>query len=157
MRLPTLLALLVAAAMSSAALAQPLTIYAGRGEALVAPLVERFTAETGIAVSVRYGGTAELAGLSLEEGRASPADVYWGQDAGALGALSQAGRLRPLPAELAGDLPGIYTSRSGLWLATSGRARVLAASPARTATEAAPASSMNTIIQEIFTNLQVKA
>ena len=140
MRLPKLRALLVAAAMSSAALAQPLTIYAGRGEALVAPLVERFTAETGIAVSVRYGGTAELAVLILEEGRASPADVYWGQDAGALGALSQAGRLRPLPMELMAGLPAIYTSRSGLWLATSGRARVFAYSPARTATEAPPAS-----------------
>ncbi len=106
--------------------AQTLTVYSGRGEALVQPLVERFTAETGIDVSVRYGGTAELAVLILEEGRASPADVYWGQDAGALGALSLAGRLAPLPEELTADLPGIYSSRGGLWIATSGRARVLA-------------------------------
>jgi iron(III) transport system substrate-binding protein len=132
------IALLLAATLSSAAFAQSLTVYSGRGEALVAPLVERFTAETGIAVAVRYGGTAELAVLILEEGRASPADVYWGQDAGALGALSRAGRLRPLPEPtLMADLPGIYTSRSGLWIATSGRARVLAYSPVRTAGEAA--------------------
>jgi iron(III) transport system substrate-binding protein len=133
-----LLALLVA--LGSTAWAQSLTVYSGRGEALVQPLVERFQAETGIRVDVRYGATAELAVLLLEEGRASPADVYWGQDAGALGALSVAGRLRPLSAELVADLPGIYTSRGGLWLATSGRARVLAFSPTRTAADAWPAS-----------------
>ena len=122
------------------ALAQSLTVYSGRGEALVQPLVEQFTAQTGIEVSVRYGGTAELAVLILEEGRASPADVFWGQDAGALGALSQAQRLSALDAELTGGLPGIYTSRNDLWVATSGRARVLAYSPERTADTPWPAS-----------------
>ncbi len=126
--------------IGSLASAQSLTLYSGRGEALVQPIVERFTAETGIEVSVRYGGTAELAVLILEEGRASPADVFWGQDAGALGALSQAGRLSPLPEELTAGLPGIYTSRGGLWVATSGRARVLAYSPERSAETPWPAT-----------------
>ena len=126
--------------IGSLASAQSLTLYSGRGEALVQPIVERFTAETGIEVSVRYGGTAELAVLILEEGRASPADVFWGQDAGALGALSQAGRLSPLPEELTAGLPGIYTSRGGLWVATSGRARVLAYSPERSVETPWPAT-----------------
>ena len=137
---PALALLLALTILSSAALAQTLTVYSGRGEALVQPLVDRFTAETGIPVAVRYGGTAELAVLILEEGRASPADVYWGQDAGALGALSNAARLRALPEHLIADLPGIYSSRGGLWVATSGRARVLAYSPARTADDPWPAS-----------------
>ncbi len=126
--------------IGSLASAQSLTLYSGRGEALVQPIVERFTAETGIEVSVRYGGTAELAVLILEEGRASPADVFWGQDAGALGALSQAGRLSALPEELTAGLPGIYTSRGGLWVATSGRARVLAYSPERSVETPWPAT-----------------
>ena len=139
--LPLLLATLaLLAGLAPTAWAQSLTVYAGRGEALVQPLVERFTAETGIRVNVRYGGTAELAVLILEEGRASPADVFWGQDAGALGALSLAGRLRPVPGELVAGLPAIYTSRDGMWVATSGRARVLAYSPARTADDAWPTS-----------------
>jgi iron(III) transport system substrate-binding protein len=132
--------LLLLAGLLPSGMAQDLTLYSGRGEALVQPLVERFTAETGIDVAVRYGGTAELAVLILEEGRASPADVYWGQDAGALGALSLAGRLATLPEALTADLPGIYASRGGVWLATSGRARVLAYSPARTASEPWPSS-----------------
>ena len=121
-------------------LAQSLTLYSGRGEGLVQPLLDRFTAETGISVAVRYGDTAQLAVLILEEGRASPADVFWGQDAGALGALSLAGRFRPVPTALSADLPGIYTSAGGLWVATSGRARTLAYSPGRTAAGALPES-----------------
>ncbi len=61
------------------------------------PLVERFEEETGIDVSIRYGGTAELAATILEEGDNSPADVYFAQDAGALGALNDAERLAELP------------------------------------------------------------
>jgi len=124
---------LLAALVLGAAYAQTLTVYSGRGESLVAPLVERFTAETGIEVAVRYGDTAQLAVLILEEGAVSPADVYWGQDAGALGALAQAGRLRAVPTALTAELPGIYSGASQTWVATSGRARVFAYAPGRVA------------------------
>ena len=129
-RLPPLL---LAVSLLGAAMAQTLTVYSGRGEGLVAPLIERFTAETGIEVAVRYGDTAQLAVLILEEGAASPADVYWGQDAGALGALARAGRLREVPDALTSGLPGIYTGASQTWVATSGRARVFAYAPERVA------------------------
>lgn len=135
-----ILTLALAAVLLGTAAAQSLTLYSGRGEALVQPLIDRFTAETGIGVDVRYGDTAQLAVLILEEGRASPADVFWGQDAGALGALAAAGRLRALPAGLGADLPDIYDSDGGLWVATSGRARVVAYAPARTAGDRQPAS-----------------
>ncbi len=124
---------LLAALVLGAASAQTLTVYSGRGEALVAPLVAQFTAETGIEVAVRYGDTAQLAVLILEEGAVSPADVYWGQDAGALGALAQAGRLRAVPDALTAELPGIYSGASQTWVATSGRARVFAYGPDRVA------------------------
>lgn len=124
-------------------LAQTLTLYSGRGEALVQPLIDRFTAETGIWVAVRYGGTAELAVLILEEGRASPADLFWGQDAGALGALAARGRFTALASDITANLPSIYTSRASLWVATSGRARLLAYSPERTAATPWPASILD--------------
>src|SRR5688500_9828382 len=78
----------------------PLTIYSGRADTLVAPILERFTEATGIPVDVRYGDTAELAALLLEEGDRSPADVFFAQDAGALGAVSDAGLFATLAPEV---------------------------------------------------------
>jgi iron(III) transport system substrate-binding protein len=106
-----------------------ITLYSGRGESLVAPLISRFEEDTGIKVNVRYAGTAELAVLLQEEGDRSPADLFWAQDAGALGSLAQGGLLRPLSAELTAGIPEIYRNSTGEWVATSGRARVLAYHP----------------------------
>lgn len=115
--------------------AATLTLYSGRGESMVQPIINQFEKESGITVNVRYGDTAQLAVLLQEEGRRSPADVYWGQDAGAMGAVSKAGLLAKLPANIYKNLPGIYKSVDGNWVATSGRARLFVFSPER-----APAS-----------------
>ena len=69
----------------SAAIEGTLTIYAGRSEELVGPLIQRFEDATGVDVQVNYAGTTDLAATLLEEGEASPADVFFAQDAGALG------------------------------------------------------------------------
>jgi len=103
----------------------PLVIYSGRNENLVGPLLEQFSNQTGIAVQVRYGDTAEMAATILEEGRNSPADVYFGQDAGALGALAKAGRLAELPAEMVAQVDPRFRDDDGRWVGASGRARVL--------------------------------
>jgi len=102
------------------------TIYSGRGEELVGPVIEMFEQATGIDVQVRYGETAEMAATILEEGENSPADVYFGQDAGALGALAEEGRLSELPDELLDRVPAPYRSPDGVWVGISGRARVVA-------------------------------
>ncbi|MDP8954997.1 MAG: iron ABC transporter substrate-binding protein [Actinomycetota bacterium] len=101
-----------------------LTVYSGRSEELVGPLVEQFEADSGIDVEVRYGDTAQMAGAILEEGDNSPADVYYGQDAGALGALSSAGRLQSLDAALLERVDPQFRSVDGRWVGVSGRARV---------------------------------
>lgn len=103
-----------------------IVVYSGRAETLLAPLFEEFTAETGIAVSVRYGDTAELAAQLLEEGERTPAQVYFAQDAGALGAVASAGLFAPLPTSVADRVPADYRGQDGTWTGVTGRARVIA-------------------------------
>lgn len=103
-----------------------LTVYIGRDEELVGPLVERFEEETGIEVEARYAATPELAALLLEEGEQTPAQVFLSQDAGALGALADADLVADIPSDLAGVIPEGFTSQDDSWIGVTGRARVIA-------------------------------
>lgn len=103
-----------------------LTVYSGRSEELIGPLVSRFEQRSGTDVEVRYGDTSELTSTILEEGDNSPADLFFSQDAGALGALEKEDLLAQLPAGLVDDVDPRYRSRTGRWVATSARARVVA-------------------------------
>jgi len=117
-----------------------LTIYSGRSKALVEPLVQKFTEQTGIKVDIKYGGTTQLAIAVLEEGAQSPADIFWAQDAGALGALANAGLLNTLSDELTSLVGSEFINQGKTWLATSGRGRVLAYSKVRVDSFALPKS-----------------
>ena len=74
-----------------------LVVYSGRKESLIGPALAKYTAATGNPVKVKYGSTSGMTALLLEEGDATPADVFIAQDAGALGALAKKKRLQTLP------------------------------------------------------------
>lgn len=109
-----------------AADAGELIVYSGRSEALVGPIIQQFSAATGIDVQVRYGSTSEMAATLLEEGANSPADIFFAQDPGGLGAVANAGLFAPLPEELIAQVPERFRSPDNLWIGISGRARVIA-------------------------------
>ncbi|MGV5048959.1 iron ABC transporter substrate-binding protein [Rhodococcus pyridinivorans] len=104
---------------------EALTLYSGRSENLVGPLVEQLEGTLGFPIDVVYGGTPEITGKLVEEGAASPADVVFSQDAGALGLLDRSGLLEQLPASVTNQVPENYRAEDGTWVATSARARVL--------------------------------
>ena len=117
-----------------------LVVYSGRSKGLVHPIIKQFEKETGITVKVRYGNTAQLAVALLEEGEKSPADLFWAQDAGALGAVSKHGLFQALPESISSKVPEGFRNAEGTWIATSGRARVLAYAPERVKAEELPKS-----------------
>jgi iron(III) transport system substrate-binding protein len=102
-----------------------LTIYSGRTQNLVGPLLERFNRETGIAIDVKYGDSAELALLLDEEGDRTPADVFLSQSPGATGFLAGKGRLGQLDAGLLDRVDPRFHHRDSHWVGISGRQRVL--------------------------------
>jgi iron(III) transport system substrate-binding protein len=101
----------------------PIVIYSGRGEDLVGELFARFTQDTGIEVDVRYGDSAELAAQLAEEGDASPADLFWAQDAGIAGSLGA--QLTQMPDEVVGVLDEDFRGLDGRWAGVTGRVRTL--------------------------------
>ena len=121
------------------------TIYSGRNENLVGPLLDRIKEATDITVEVRYGDSAELAAQLLEEGERTEADLFFSQDAGALGALAKEGRLATLDESLTGAVLDGYADDDGRWVATSARARVVAYNP-----DLAPEVTEMTSIDEIL-------
>ncbi len=122
-----------------------LVIYSGRNENLVAPILDKLEDETGIDVQVRYGGSSELAAQLLEEGEGTKADLFFSQDAGALGALAKAGRLETLPPATTAKVQERFVDPGGHWVATSARARVIAYDPAQ-----APEVTEMTTVDEVL-------
>lgn len=117
-----------------------LVLYSGRSEHLVEPVIKLFEKSTGVDVQVKYGNTPELALTLREEGTRGQADVFWAQDAGALGAVAKAGLFVELPHDLTDSIPAMFRHASGLWIATSGRARTLAYSTERVKEASLPKS-----------------
>ena len=100
-----------------------LVIYSGRSESLVGPIIQQFGEISGIDVQVKYGGTAELAATIREEGDNTPADVFFAQDPGGLGAVAE--MLSPLPQDIISLVPDWARARGDEWVGISGRARVV--------------------------------
>ena len=133
MRIP-LLALVAAPLLATGLVAcsddsDKLIIYSGRSEELVGPILEQLEEQVDVDVEVRYADSAELAAQLLEEGDSTEADVFFSQDAGALGALANEGRLATLDEALTGSVIDGYADEEGRWVATSARARVIAYNP----------------------------
>lgn len=100
-----------------------LVIYSGRSESLVDPLIQQFAQLTGIDVRTKYANTSQLAATLMEEGDNTPADLFFAQDPGALGAVEHL--LDSLPADVLQKVPAGAQSPQGKWVGISGRARTV--------------------------------
>ena len=98
-----------------------LTIYSGRSQSLVHPLLEAFGESTGIDIRVKYGGSASTAATLLEEGNNTPADVVFLQDPGSLGSLGASGMLADLPQATLDKVDPRLRDPNGRWVGTSGQ------------------------------------
>ena len=102
-----------------------LTVYSGRSQSLVHPLLEAFREWAGVDIRVKYAGSASTAATLLEEGDNTPADVVFLQDPGSLGSLAASGMLAGLPQATLDRVDPRLRDPNGQWVGTSGRARTI--------------------------------
>jgi iron(III) transport system substrate-binding protein len=104
----------------------PLTLYNGQHPETTNAIVEAFSHETGIDVAIRRGSSAQLANQMVEEGSASPADVFYSEESAPLATLAKRGLLAPASAETLKQIPAKYAAGDGAWIGVSARCRVVA-------------------------------
>ncbi|HTN96200.1 MAG TPA: Fe(3+) ABC transporter substrate-binding protein [Nordella sp.] len=121
-----------AALLATSALADgAVNVYSYRQPELIRPLLEAFTAETGIKTNVLFLDKG-LEEKIAEEGANSPADVILTVDIGRLQAAQDKGVTQPLADELINkDIPSQYREPAGNWFGVTTRARVVYASKER--------------------------
>ncbi len=116
------LSLLTAPALSQAA--EEVNLYSARIEALIKPMLDRFTEETGIEVNLVTGNADELLSRLQNEGRNSPADLLLTTDAGRLHRAKQANLVQAVESDVLNQrIPAAYRDPDGYWFGLSLRAR----------------------------------
>jgi iron(III) transport system substrate-binding protein len=103
-----------------------LTLYNGQHRTTTAALVDAFTKATGIQVTIRNGESPELASQIVEEGAASPADLFYSEQSPPIAALAEKGLLAPIDPETLKQIPADFAARDGTWIGGSIRCRVVA-------------------------------
>ncbi|MBK8200522.1 MAG: extracellular solute-binding protein [Acidobacteria bacterium] len=110
--------------------AETLTVYSARNFASDAAIYEAFEEATGIKVSVREGGAADLMQEMLAEGAGSPADVILAPDAGALFRFQVEGLTQPVQSDaLEKAVPVQLREKDGNWFGLTKRYRVIVYDP----------------------------
>src|SRR5262245_29395509 len=121
------------AALSGAASAQQagITVYNAQHESLTQEWADAFTAETGIAVTIRQGSDLEVGNQILQEGTNSPADVFLTENSPAMVLVDNAGLFEPLPQDILDQIPAEYRPANGHWVGIAARSTVFAYNTAK--------------------------
>jgi len=117
-----------------------LTVYSGRTENLIQPVLDAFECETGVDVAVRWGASTDLALLLAEEGDRTSADVFLSRSPGPVGFLENKDLLGTVDAGVAELVDSENRSGSRTWVGFTGRKRVLVYNLDNVAGDELPAS-----------------
>ncbi len=101
------------------------TVYSGRSEYLIAPVLDAFKCETGTSVRVRWGSSTDLALRLDTEGDRTEADVFISRSPGPVGFLEARNLLAPMDADVLNLVADRHRGADGTWIGFSGRKRVL--------------------------------
>jgi iron(III) transport system substrate-binding protein len=123
--------------------ADVLTVYSAQHETLVRAMLQDFTEETGIQLEFRDANDSELANQIVEEGEASPADVFLTENSPAIDVVDEAGLLAPLDDATLDQVDQAYRPESGTWVGFAARSTVLMYNPAEIGDDELPDSMLD--------------
>jgi iron(III) transport system substrate-binding protein len=109
-----------------AADAPVLTLYSAQHEQTVATLVAGFEKATGIRVQVHSGDGPEVANQIIQEGAASPADIFFTENSPEIAVLDEKGLLAPVEPLTLAEVPAKDSAPDGHWVGVLARENVLA-------------------------------
>ena len=102
-----------------------LVIYSGRSDKFVKPVIEEFTRQTGIQVTLHSGKSTALLNKLKVEGSRTDADLFLSNDAGTLQRGSKLGLFNRIREKLISPVSPAFRALDNTWVGLSARARVL--------------------------------
>jgi len=117
-------ALLCAGHVCAATDAPGIVVYNAQHEELTKAWVDGFTKETGIKVTLRNGDDSEMGNQLVQEGSASPADVFLTENSPAMVLVDKAGLFAPLAPATLSQVGSAYRPAHGHWTAIAARSTV---------------------------------
>ncbi|MCF8581448.1 iron ABC transporter substrate-binding protein [Enterobacter ludwigii] len=120
-----------------------IVVYNAQHENLVKSWVDGFTKETGIKVTLRNGDDSELGNQLVQEGSASPADVFLTENSPSMVLVDNANLFAPLNADTLKQVPAEYRPAHGRWIGIAARSTVFVYNPEKLTEQQLPKSLMD--------------
>jgi len=139
----TLATALLAAGQVFAADSVGIVVYNAQHETLTKAWVAGFTEETGIPVTIRNGDDTEMGNQLVQEGAASPADVFLTENSPAMVLVDNAKLFAPVAPATLEQVGSAYRPAHGQWVGIAARSTVFVYNPAKLPEKDLPKSLMD--------------
>ena len=129
-----------AAVAQTSSAGEGIIVYNAQHASLTKAWVEAFTRESGIKVTVRNGSDTELGNQIVQEGGASPADLFLTENSPAMALVDRATLFAPVPADILAQVPENFRPSNGNWVGIAARSTVFAYNKTKLTPEQLPKS-----------------
>ncbi|MGG5172652.1 iron ABC transporter substrate-binding protein [Pseudarthrobacter sp. J1738] len=128
---------------SNGAVSGEITVYNAQHESLTQAWVDEFTKETGVKVTLRNGDDSELSNQIIQEGAASPADVFLTENSPAMTQVENAGLFADVDKATQDQVPSTYRPSTNKWTGIAARSTVLVYNKTKLTEDKLPASMLD--------------
>jgi iron(III) transport system substrate-binding protein len=134
---------LAATAQAVKPTAEGIVVYNAQHASLTKAWADAFSKETGIKVTLRNGSDTELGNQIVQEGAASPADVFLTENSPAMALVDTAGLFAPLDAATLSEVPANFRPEHGRWTGIAARSTVFVYNKAKLTPAQLPKSMLD--------------